>query len=448
MGRVLARRPGPAGREEGAKESQRDEKEAKAPDPAALAKREAARWKKVDAGLDDLGLWIVDLLRQGLASLQTRPQGLRVWEEQARWLVDAQAPGLARRVRQLAGLPLTGDGWHEAVLDRLARLHLVVEGRRRLDTLPVEVQADLRAVIGWTVDQDEIRRGSGGAEVVRDVWQVVGQHVEVGVEDRLRTQRTWLMGRDTGRPALVLDFAHGNSPSLDVSLPPGLQIDAELAFFPGAAPSRALVKERHGAPQSIDEPTGHTSMASAHAAYGAMLARAPWIELVPLVLIGVVLQPHHRGREGRGGWSLRDAAGGVLPVSPRFVHGWEWLGLTGGRPFILAGEFDGTSFHPLAGWLDGRFRSVPGSESVGDSGGGLGITSRFDGPSDLVELSRTASVSALVGVDRQQAPSIPSSSSPLAAVLSGLETVEPAAPLLGLAATTWLYGQIGRAPSG
>ena len=183
-------------------------------------------------------------MRQGFAALGAKSG--KLWEDQARRMVDAQAPGVARRLRQIDEMTFAGEGWHSGLLDRLARLHLLAEGFRRRDELPPEVAEDVRAAIGFPNDLEAVRAGAG----VRDHWQVIGQ--TVAVEDRLTVLRTWLIGRDTHRPALVLDFAAGGKP-LEPSLPPGVVLDAELAFFPGSAPLRALVKQRHdvaGAPGS------------------------------------------------------------------------------------------------------------------------------------------------------------------------------------------------------
>ena len=53
-----------------------------------------AAQKLVRDGLDRLDLWMQDLVRAGIAELAARPSSL--WEEQARRLVDAQAPDWPR----------------------------------------------------------------------------------------------------------------------------------------------------------------------------------------------------------------------------------------------------------------------------------------------------------------------------------------------------------------
>ena len=225
---------------------------------AEAAKRAASREKRVAAGLAELEQWLADLLRRGLASAQAEPA--RFWERPATRLVDAQAPGLARRVRELAGIPATGDGWQARLLERLATLHLLVEGYRRLEALPPATQADIRAQIGWTVREEEVLAG----EATRDRWLVLGGRDEI--EERLRVRRTWLWGAASDRPALLLQFAHGSQP-FEVALPAGLAIDAELAFFPGAYPLRALIKARHDSAHQLDGLPGHATLAEATAAY-------------------------------------------------------------------------------------------------------------------------------------------------------------------------------------
>jgi hypothetical protein len=306
---------------------------------AAQARTVAAREAKVVAGVEELGRWLRDLVRQGLASAQGRPHSY--WESIAARMVDAQAPGLARMIRELADVPASGEGWQERLFDRLARLFLLVEGYRRLASLSPETQSDVRAAVGWAQNQDELLAAAG----VRDRWLVLGQHVEQ--EDNLRVLRTWLWGADTGRPALALAFAALGQP-LDRSLVPGTALDTELVFFPGAYPLRALVRRRHGPPGPLDGMPGD-GIAAALEVYAAALARNLWIERFPLALAGVT--PLHDGQR----WLVRDAAGLALPLARRFARGWRLLAISGGWPLALFGEWDGDTLLPLCAWAEGRF---------------------------------------------------------------------------------------------
>src|SRR6185312_7550088 len=79
--------------------------------------------------------------------------------------------------------------------------------------------------------------------------------------------RSISMRSATARAALLLDFAHMSQQVAEVPIPPGTAIDADLAFFPGALPLRALVKERHGPPSPTAEIGGYARIADACAAW-------------------------------------------------------------------------------------------------------------------------------------------------------------------------------------
>jgi len=255
-------------------------------------------------------------------------------------MVDAQAPGLARFVRELGAVLASGEGWQERLLERLARLYLLVDSFRRLDSLPAEVQADLRALVGWSVEQSELLALPG----VSDRWLVLAQRVEQ--EERLRIQRTWLWSDHLGRGALILQFAHGAQP-FETSLLVGSALQAELVFYPGAYPLRALIKTREATTALPGYSSTYATLEDALGAYAAALARNPWLEQFPLALQSVT--PQHDGH-----WAVRDPNGWVLPLSGRFAHPWELLALSGGSALGLFGEWDGTALFPLSAWTQER----------------------------------------------------------------------------------------------
>ncbi|MES2945219.1 MAG: SWIM zinc finger family protein, partial [Pseudomonadota bacterium] len=65
-------------------------------DPALAAKREGKRFDRMAAGAQELGLWLDDLARKGLASLSADSQNGA--SGMAARMVDAQAPGLGQRL--------------------------------------------------------------------------------------------------------------------------------------------------------------------------------------------------------------------------------------------------------------------------------------------------------------------------------------------------------------
>ena len=176
-------------------------------------------------------------MRQGLAASQQA--GYAHWDEIAARMVDAQAPGLAERLRALASVPHSGAGWDGRLLEEYALLHLLAVAYRRQAELPPPLRDTVRSRIGFSLRQADVL---AGGQPIRDHWQVLARRdLE---QDRIRTRRTWLRGRKTGRDALLLSFAAAGQ-ALDDSLAVGAETDADLVFYPGAVPLRAAVLARH-----------------------------------------------------------------------------------------------------------------------------------------------------------------------------------------------------------
>ncbi len=321
------------------REQKTQQREEKPKTGATTRQRANDRHERVAAGMNDLARWMHDLVRQGLASAQTQPHSF--WEAPAARMVDAQAPGVARLLRELRGMAASGEGWQDRLLERVGRLHLLIEGFTRLDTLPEGVQADIRTAIGWTHSREDLL----AAHSTRGQWQVVGQHTHE--EDTLRVQRTWLWAEQAHQSALILEFAPLHM-QIERTLFPGTSFDAELVFYPSAHPLRAIVKERYGIPHTIVSPPTSQSISEATRAYAQALARNPWIEQFPFRLDHVV--PVRHGDH----WEMRDASGQTLPITTRFEQGWQLLAVSGGYPLTLYGEWDGKLLLPLSAWANGK----------------------------------------------------------------------------------------------
>ncbi len=315
-------------------------------------KRAARREDRVRAGLAELQTWLGDLLRQGLAHAKSQPA--RFYDAAAARLVDAQAPGLARRLRNWPTLFASGDAWADRVLAEAGALQCLLNAAARADALPAGLRASVRAAVGWTVGEQELL-ADPAAERVTDRWQIVGRRVEE--EDRLRTQRTWLVGETTGRTALCLSFAAGPQGALDFSLAPGTAASAELVFYPSAAPLRALVARREDDTTPFTQPAVCADFAAATAPAATLFAADPWLERVPWFVRDCV--PVRAGER----WKLRDDAGAGVPLARQFAEPWELVAASGGAPVTVFGEWDGRALLPLGAFAEGRFIALGGQSA-------------------------------------------------------------------------------------
>jgi hypothetical protein len=296
---------------------------------------QARRAERVAAGLDELDRWLADQVRGGLAGLSRA--GYSHWETMAARLIDAQAPGAAGAVRRLASAAADPGG--ERLLAELALLRLLVAAYRRIDELPDDVAATVRSRVGFPVPADEVL----ARPPVRDEWQVLGLRDQE--EERFTTRRIWLRGMATGRFALVLSFAAPGQPLL-ADLVVGTTVDADLCFFPGALPLRALVAARHSEARPSDTPPG-PSISDMLLEYAKSLAAEPWLDRWPVLVAGVLT-----GAGGR--WHLLDEAGDAVPLDRAAGESWRLIAAAGGRPLTIAGEWSTAGLRPVTGWVDGR----------------------------------------------------------------------------------------------
>jgi hypothetical protein len=249
---------------------------------AALAaeKRTAQRAGRIDAGFDELELWLADQVRGGLAGL--RGSGYRPLDGLARRLVDAQAPGAAARVKDLAPA-LSAPDWPDHTLRGFAQLNLLAQGWRNRAELPGPLAATVRRRVGLAPSAEEI---AAVGEQVADRWLVLGLRDDT--PDKLVERRVWLRGEQSGRIAVLLAFApQGQSPGL--ALPVGSTLEARLAFAPEAVPLRAIVLEQSELRSSADAPApGGGTLPQAATAFAQAVAADPWTNTVP-ALIGAAV---------------------------------------------------------------------------------------------------------------------------------------------------------------
>ncbi|MGW4955762.1 SWIM zinc finger family protein [Nonomuraea sp. NPDC004186] len=317
---------------------------------------ESVRHGRVAAGLSELERWLDDQVRQGLAGAAEHE-----WEGLAKRLIDAQAPGVAGVVSRLVRVR-ADDDWPGRLLEEYALIHLLAVAYRRRAELPGALAETVLSRVGFPVPKEEVLAGAA----VRDQWDVLGRRDEE--QDRLTSRRVWLRGRRSGRAALVLSFAPQGQP-LDASLVTGTTIEADLTYYPGAAPLRALVATRHGPgatdamrsgpgaggaewPASGADDAARCGSGAGGAVAGTppgvspeqaldevagVLGEDPWTESWPLVLAGVV-----PGRDSIGGLPLHRAA----------RDPWRLIAVSGGHPVTVAVEWTPRGLRPLTTWDD------------------------------------------------------------------------------------------------
>lgn len=317
---------------------------------AAATKRIGKREGLVSDGLDMLDLWLHDLMRGGLGAVEAQPA--RFWYDMSKRMVDAQAGGMAGRLRAMAGIVNTGRDWPQRLLDALGETALLSHAYHQQATLDAALRADVRSLVGWSLSTDEV---DAAGDHVRDQWITLGQ--TIFEDDHLRTQRTWLLGEQSARTALILQFSVGWR-DFGETFVRGSRFQAELHFWPGAYPLRARIASRPevATPQMmrwLPHGLGYASIDALLGEFARALGRQPWLGQLGVALRDVTPIPTPEGP-----WLLRDAAGAALPLAGD--DHWPLLALSGGRPLDLLAEWNGARLLPLGAFAEGRYSPLEG----------------------------------------------------------------------------------------
>lgn len=291
------------------------------------------RLLRMQAGLQELEDWLTQLMENGLATID--PKDGQFWEDLAVRMTDSQLSGPAGRIRTILHLP-PGDNWYDAVLAILSELYLLIRAFKRYHHLPAPVQQELLNTAGVSVRRDRVLT----EPAVEDRWLVLG--IREGEEsEQLLYRRTWLLGEESGRQALVLDF-NWNQQGYRENWPLGMIFDGKLHYYPGSYPLRALV----GTFQKVEEPfvglSGIFNFSEWPEYLGRVLAGNPWLQTLPCLMAAVrpVWQEHQQ--------YLLDTEDQALPISIDDRSFWKMMAVSGGHPISVFAEWEQETFRPLS----------------------------------------------------------------------------------------------------
>lgn len=316
---------------------------------------------RIASGLQELGLWLRDRIRSGLHTLPKQPA--KFWDDIAARMVDAHAPGIAYRLRQIANIPNSGEDWPARVLEQFSRLHLLVEAYGRLAGLSPVLQAEVMAVIRgvpalpdpesdphiedrwWVLGCGADLRAPSAAEMDDPIaWlESLTDNADESGQPPIRRERRWLWGEQSGQ--IVIEPKSAENASIRAV---GTAYTGRLRLRRANYAAQGSLAPTSDLGTAWDRVAGYASIAEGLADYGNALSANPWVEAFPMVLHGVI--PVQQANKA---WWLR--ADGLIPVASSFEQGWHLLALSGGGPVNVFGEWNGYALSLLSAWSEGRF---------------------------------------------------------------------------------------------
>lgn len=312
--------------------------EAEAALAAQRQRNRERRMADMEAGLSILENWVLDLLRQGLASLEGREAAY--FQELATRMVDAKLGTLARRIRQLP-LLMQQDDWPSKLALQLGDIYLLVKAFQKLPNLPDELQDDLLTLAGVNFKKEDILAHAG----INDRWLVAGLYF-ADEDDKLESRRTWLIGEQSGHIAMLLDFCWGNN-MYETSWERGSILEGELVFYPSRWPLRALMKEYQEAKdKAFHLPEGLTDFEQLERKWAAAIGALPWFWPMPALLDAVV--PVYDNKR----FLLVDKNHKAVLLDCDPEMGWPLIAKCAGKPSRIFGQWEGEAFRPLTVFFD------------------------------------------------------------------------------------------------
>lgn len=324
------------------REEKKAETAAKPVDEAAQAKRKESREQQVEDGLEELLRWMKDIVRNGI--LQMPEKDPAFFADMAKRMIDAKSPGLAGMVRQLGSIGFFREDWQSRFMDQLCRMYLVASGFRHRNDLPEGLAEDVRSWIGFTQSQEELKSQSG----VSDIWTVLGK--QTLEEDNLLVERNWLFGTQSQQYALVLQFSVRGQ-GLAFSLSAGMQVQAELVFFPSARPLRAVIRQQ----QSTRAQAPYTAFSGWMEVAGSGAAVC---EGLPFDGDRPFIVEKLRPVQWNGQWWLCDGQNRLARIREGFRQLFTLLAISGGEPLDMAVLGREHAFEPLGVWARGQYHHL------------------------------------------------------------------------------------------
>ena len=321
------------------REEKKEEKKDKPVDAAAQAKRLEARENKVSGGIDELMLWLKDIVRNGI--LHIPEKGYTFWDNMAKRMVDAQAGGLANMIKALGELSFHEEGWQQVFLDGLCKIYVVAQAYKNSGEIPGMIVQDIRSLAGFNTSLDELKQQAG----ITDTWLVIAK--EVTEEELLTVERNWLYGTKTATYALVMQFFVRGQGVAQVYTP-GMLLTAEVVFYPSVAPLRAIVKQQLD-PQPAAALKAFTGWQEVAEAETGLYEKLPLPNQRPYIIKNITAIKKDQQ------WMLADAHNHMVTMKANHDRLYKLLAVSGGAPLHMAVLGAENEFEALGVWQQNNY---------------------------------------------------------------------------------------------
>jgi hypothetical protein len=319
----------------------------------AKEKRVQERTELMSSGIEELDLWLKDLVRQGLANVGFANS--KFWENAAAKFKDAKLSKVAYSIRELGENSAKSVDSSQETAMGIGELSLLVSAFRNLPQLDEDMQEEIFNTIGRIVKKsDVLERGTS----VKDKWLVLAENETFSL-DYIQERRVWLQGIESKKTAMIQDFLFPGANSYEQQFLVGSILDAELAFYPASFQQRAIIKysslfELQGADFVAEFVAEFVDFSELMTAYANMLKINPWLRLASVSIADLI--PF---KDTKGNWFVMDRFKQILKLNnPSHDSLIKILSMSGGHPIAMIGEYNGSGLEVLSVFCGGRFTAI------------------------------------------------------------------------------------------
>nr|MBP9788762.1 SWIM zinc finger family protein [Acinetobacter sp.] len=316
-------------------------------DEEARAKRQLAREKKMDSGIEALQTWLNDVVTMGLGRLRQQ-QHEKFRDIQSR-LVDAKVAGLVSYLDEFLSA-LYQSNWQMQSSFWLAKLQTAVHLWQNRQQLQPELCEEVKQLFGVNLPTDVWDNISAQMLHV----YALGQVTQELVNTRGRYRRQWLWDSQNLRDYLILDFEIPPYSNFGLTLPFQKQLALNAKLYPVVSQQRLRLEDNlmsfNDLSLMLVAPKGFRNFDQAFTQYANGLKQYPlqlvrffWLEQLHLVKQDKVIY-------------LVDQDQKMCEIEiKQFVELWF---LVGTEPFSAGVEWNGLQLKLVSIWQGGHFECL------------------------------------------------------------------------------------------
>ncbi|NND33231.1 MAG: hypothetical protein HKN76_11630 [Saprospiraceae bacterium] len=306
-------------------------------DPNSLLPN-SQRKELVKQGIDYLEQWLIDMIRIGVLQYDFSHSSMR---EISSRMVDAKMGGVARRLRGLATLDKSDQNWLENLLGELASIYLLVSSFKKIDELPINLQHSIYSVSGFSIQKKQLATSDG----IQDLWMIMG--IKLEEEENLKARYCWVMGSNSKRSALLLDFAFGRT-AFESQLKFSQSYHGKLVYYPGSFPFRGFLINPVSTPKKNSFPGTFPHFTKFLDVYAHAVSKNPFMNSFPVAVRDVMMITSEES------WELVDIENNAIPISNASEKLWPLFASQGGDRMAVFGIWNGDKIELLSATIAGH----------------------------------------------------------------------------------------------